>query len=143
MCIRDSSGVWHGYLPGLEPGARYGFRAHGAFDPENGHYFNPHRLLLDPYARSITSGYRVSAANSVCQFEHVDGQSPRPVQAFSFAEDNAEFVPRSVVIADSEEQGQFRTRPLFPKPSRRVIYEAHLAGLTALNASIPLSLIHI
>ena len=129
------TGVWHGYLPGLAPGARYGFRAHGAFDPENGHYFNPQRLLLDPYARAITGGYRVSPANSVCRFENVDGESPQPMQAFSFAEDNADFVGRSVVLADSDKCAN--SASVFPKPSRRVIYEAHLAGLTALNASIP------
>ena len=132
------SGVWHGYLPGLAPGARYGFRAHGAFEPENGHYFNPQRLLLDPYARLITNGYRVSPANSVCRFEHVEGEAPRPVKAFSFAEDNADFVPRSVVLADSEALSSAGS--VFPTPSRRVIYEAHLAGLTALNAAVPYEL---
>jgi len=134
------SGVWHGFLPGLAPGARYGFRAQGPFDPANGHYFNPQRLLLDPYARSITGGYRVSPANAVCRFQHHDGEAPQPVRAFSFAEDNADFVARSVVLAESESVALSAASALFSKPSRRVIYEAHVAGLTALNNSIPAEL---
>src|SRR3546814_14423079 len=52
--------VWHGYLPGLAPGALYGLRAHGPYAPERGPRFNPHKLLPDPYARPLTG--RVTAA---------------------------------------------------------------------------------
>ena len=45
--------VWHGYLPGIEPGQRYGFRVHGPYDPARGHRCNPHKLLVDPYARAL------------------------------------------------------------------------------------------
>src|SRR5690349_2331895 len=45
--------VWHGYFPDLRPGQLYGFRVHGPYEPQNGHRFNPHKLLLDPYAKSI------------------------------------------------------------------------------------------
>src|ERR1051325_3661688 len=45
--------VWHGYLPGISPGQRYGFRVHGPYDPPNGHRCNPRKLLLDPYAKAI------------------------------------------------------------------------------------------
>ena len=45
--------VWHGYALGLRPGALYGFRAHGSYAPEQGHRFNPNKLLLDPYAREL------------------------------------------------------------------------------------------
>src|ERR1700761_1205010 len=45
--------VWHGYLPGVGPGQRYGFRVHGPFDPAAGHRCNPAKLLLDPYAKAI------------------------------------------------------------------------------------------
>jgi glycogen operon protein len=45
--------VWHGYLPGIEPGQRYGFRVHGPYDPGRGLRCNPHKLLLDPYARPV------------------------------------------------------------------------------------------
>src|SRR3546814_11089283 len=53
--------VWHGYLPGLAPGALYGLRAHGPYAPDRGHRFNPHKLLLDPYARALNG--RVTAAH--------------------------------------------------------------------------------
>ena len=46
--------IWHGYLPDAQPGLVYGLRAHGPYDPRNGHRFNPHKLLLDPYARHLT-----------------------------------------------------------------------------------------
>ena len=44
---------WHGYLPGVEPGQRYGYRVHGPYDPHSGQRFNPHKLLIDPYAKAI------------------------------------------------------------------------------------------
>jgi glycogen operon protein len=45
--------VWHGYIPGIAPGQRYGFRVHGPYDPQNGQRFNPNKLLIDPYAKAI------------------------------------------------------------------------------------------
>src|SRR3954470_18190454 len=45
--------VWHGYVPGLKPGRLYGYRVHGPYLPEQGHRFNPHKLLLDPYAKAL------------------------------------------------------------------------------------------
>src|ERR1043165_560508 len=47
--------VWHGYLPGINPGQLYGYRVHGPFAPEEGHRFNPAKLLLDPYARAVAN----------------------------------------------------------------------------------------
>ena len=52
--------VWHGYLPDARPGQLYGLRVHGPFDPHRGHRFNPHKLLLDPYAKVIGRTVRVS-----------------------------------------------------------------------------------
>ena len=66
LCLFDESGretkinlpevdgfVWHGYLPNIEPGQRYGYRVHGPYEPENGHRCNPAKLLLDPYAKAV------------------------------------------------------------------------------------------
>ena len=68
LCLFDPSGkteiarlelpeytheVWHGYVPDLKPGTLYGYRVYGPYDPENGHRFNPHKLLIDPYAREL------------------------------------------------------------------------------------------
>ncbi len=54
---------WHGYLPGVGPGQRYGYRVHGPYDPADGHRFNPHKLLIDPYAKSIEGKVRWNRAN--------------------------------------------------------------------------------
>ena len=54
--------IWHGYLPNAHPGTAYGFRAHGPYQPQHGHRFNPHKLLLDPYARKLVGQFRWSDA---------------------------------------------------------------------------------
>ena len=51
--------VWHGFLPGIRPGQRYGFRVHGPWDPSKGHRFNEHKLLVDPYAQAIVGDVAV------------------------------------------------------------------------------------
>ena len=48
--------IWHGFVPGLQPGALYGYRVHGPFDPARGHRFNPNKLLVDPYSRAFHGG---------------------------------------------------------------------------------------
>jgi len=111
-----SDGVWHGFVPGLSAGAQYGFRAHGPFAPEQGHYFNPARLLLDPYGQGLAGQYRVSDLNQA-----------------SSTEDNAAWVPRSVVVKPLVD----RFASVSIAPGRRVIYEAHARGLTALDNSLP------
>src|SRR3954449_11381310 len=58
-----SEDVWHGYLNDISPGQLYGYRVHGPYAPERGHRFNPHKLLLDPYARSIVGTLRWSDAH--------------------------------------------------------------------------------
>src|SRR6202171_5302264 len=78
LCLFDEAGheqhvdlpeatgfVWHGYLPGLTPGQRYGFRVHGPWAPEHGHRCNPAKLLIDPYAKAIDGGVRWEAANTL------------------------------------------------------------------------------
>jgi len=54
---------WHGYLPGVGPGQRYAFRAHGPYEPGGGMRFNPDKLLIDPYAKAIEGAVDWSAAN--------------------------------------------------------------------------------
>ncbi|MDX6724860.1 MAG: isoamylase, partial [Solirubrobacteraceae bacterium] len=55
--------VWHCYLPGIAPGARYGYRVDGAYAPSEGHRFNPRKLLIDPYAKAIEGGVNWDVAN--------------------------------------------------------------------------------
>src|SRR5579864_6682861 len=73
--------VWHGYLPRAKPGLVYGFRAHGPYEPQNGLRFNPHKLLLDPYAKKFVGslrwtdavfGYRVNSPRADLSFDRRD-----------------------------------------------------------------------
>lgn len=127
-------GVWHGFLPGAGPGLQYGFRAHGRFAPEEGLFFNPNRLLLDPYARALAGKYVGHPANHVCSLSACDSDSASEVlvRAQEFDVDNSAFVPRSVVTTMlSSRQAGVRVND-----SLRVIYEAHVAGLTKLNDAV-------
>ena len=71
-------GVWHGYLPGRQPGQRYGYRVHGAWDPEQGLRCNPSKLLIDPYARRLEGEFTWDEA--VFDSNDIDsaGQPPSP-----------------------------------------------------------------
>src|SRR5215212_1367463 len=84
--------VWHIYIPGLQPGQLYGYRAHGSYDPLNGLRYNPNKLLIDPYAKAISSPVVWNDA----LFGYIMGH---PDEDLSFSEtDSAPFAPRSVVI---------------------------------------------
>ncbi|RDE04753.1 glycogen debranching protein GlgX [Sphingomonas aracearum] len=116
--------VWHGYLPDARPGLLYGYRAYGPYAPEQGHRFNPNKLLLDPYARRLQGdvrwtdalhGYRVRSRKEDLSFD------PR---------DSAPAMPKGVVTNDSFDWSQ-DVRPNTPW-SETVVYEAHAKGLTKL-----------
>jgi len=116
--------VWHGYLPHVKPGLLYGFRAHGPYEPQHGHRFNPNKLLLDPYAKALHGetrwtdalfGYRVLSPRADLTFDR---------------RDSAPAVPKAVVVDDSFSWGDDRA-PNVPW-SETVIYEAHVKGLTKL-----------
>ncbi|MGH8570852.1 MAG: glycogen debranching protein GlgX, partial [Gammaproteobacteria bacterium] len=84
--------VWHAYLPELRPGQLYGYRVHGPYAPAEGHRFNPHKLLLDPYAKAISGTLQWSDA----LFGYIIGH---PEADLSFDErDSSEGVPKCVVI---------------------------------------------
>jgi isoamylase len=143
LCLFDPSGrreiarlplpectdeVWHGYLPNGEIGLLYGYRAHGPYDPQNGHRFNPHKLLLDPYARRLAGelrwsdalfGYRVNSARSDLSFDR---------------RDSAPGMPKAVVTDETFNWGD--DRPPATPWSDTVIYEAHLRGFTILRADV-------
>ena len=84
--------VWHGYLPEAAPGQLYGYRVYGPYDPENGHRFNPHKLLLDPYAKTPAGdcrlerchfGYRPGIAREDLSFDRRDSARAMPKAASS------------------------------------------------------------
>ena len=125
--LPESTGfVWHGYLPAIVPGQRYGYRVHGPWDPANGKWCNPKKLLLDPYATAIEGGVNWDAAVFGYQFDHPDQPSDT---------DSAPFTPRSVIVNpwfDWEND-----RPPNTPWHETVVYEAHVKGLTARHPDVP------
>jgi glycogen operon protein len=115
---------WHVYLPGVGPRQRYGYRVHGPYAPEQGHRFNPNKLLLDPYAKAIVGSVRWDAANVL---PYVPSGDPDADLEFD-DEDSAPAMPRCVVVDESFDWEDDR------RPRRRwdetVIYEAHVKGFT-------------
>jgi isoamylase len=123
--------IWHGYLRGLRPGAVYGFRVHGPYEPEKGHRFNPHKLLLDPYARSHIGSLRW---NDAC-FGYTVGAEQADL---SFDErDSAPFVAKSVVVDPVFRWRSTTTRRLAVPWNQTIIYELHVRGFTKLNPAVP------
>ena len=117
---------WHGYLHDVGPGQRYAFRVHGPYAPEDGHRFNPAKLLLDPYAKVIDGGVRWDVANV---HPYVPGDEALPDTT-----DDAAAMPRCVVIDpgfDWEGDRQLET-----PWHETVIYELHVRGFTKLHPGV-------
>src|ERR1700748_3567149 len=128
--ITEKTGhIWHVYIPDIGPGQLYGYRVSGPYEPENGHRFNPNKLLLDPYAKAVSGtiewndalfGYEVGDENIDLSFSLTDSGA---------------FMTKAVVIDpnfDWEDDKPPHT-PYF----NTVIYEAHVKGFTKLNPDIP------
>src|SRR6201991_4724423 len=114
--------VFHGYLPRVRGGQLYGYRAHGPYEPEQGHRFNPNKLLLDPYARLLHGqvrwtdalhGYRVASPRADLSFDR---------------RDSAAAMPKAVVVDEAMHNDRDR-RPHIPW-DRTIIYETHVRGAT-------------
>ncbi len=121
--------VRHGYVPDLRPGALYGYRVNGAYDPERGHRFNPNKLLIDPYARAISGPIHPT---DVC-FGYRTGDDAADL---SFDDrDSAPAMPRCVVTSNSFPWDGDR-RPNIPW-TQTVVYECHVKGMTALHPGVP------
>ena len=142
LCIFDAKGnehrirmaeqtdlVWHCYLPDLRPGQRYGYRVWGPYHPEQGHRFNPNKLLLDPYAKRIDGGvdwndrlfgYRIGA--------EADDDDPDD-------RDSAGHMPHSVVINTAFVWGS--DRQLRTPWEQTLIYEVHVKGFTQQHPDVP------
>ncbi|UCE85369.1 MAG: glycogen debranching protein GlgX [Deltaproteobacteria bacterium] len=121
--------VWHAYLPDVRPGQLYGYRVHGRYAPQQGHRFNPHKLLLDPYAKAVSGRVQWSDA----QFGYTFGD---PAEDLTMSdEDSAHAVPRCVVTDTAFSWGEDRA-PATPW-SETVIYECHVKGMTARHPGVP------
>ena len=121
--------VWHAYLPGVKPGQLYGYRVYGPFEPHNGHRFNPHKLLIDPYAKAIAGSIQWSDALFAYQIGHPD-------EDLSFSQvDSAPYIPKSVVI-DAAFNWEGDKLPQIPY-HLSIIYETHVKGFTQTHPDIP------
>ncbi|MGZ5176849.1 MAG: glycogen debranching protein GlgX, partial [Burkholderiales bacterium] len=121
--------VWHCYLPEARPGLLYGYRVHGPYRPEKGHRFNAHKLLLDPYAKSIAGQINWSDAHYGYRVGHER-------EDFSFdRRDSAHGMPKCRVIDPAFTWGDDRP-PNIPW-HETVIYEVHVKGCTIRHPEVP------
>ena len=120
------AGVWHGFVPGVGAGQRYGYRVYGPYEPANGLRCNPNKLLLDPYARATTGDIEWNEA----LFAYVPGDP----ESFSRL-DSAPHVPRGIVVDDRFDWGDDHP-PAVPY-SDTIIYETHVKGFTQLHPGVP------
>lgn len=125
-----SNEIWHGYVPELAPGDVYGYRVHGPYAPEEGHRFNPHKLLLDPYARAHVGrlewnpacyGYTIGAEGDDLSFD---------------TRDSAPFMPKSVIVDNAFEWHKHDERRAIPW-EQTIIYETHIRGYTKRHPRVP------
>jgi len=144
LCLFDESGanevqrvelpeytdhVWHGYLPEARPGQLYGYRVHGPYRPEDGHRFNPNKLLLDPYARAIVGELRWDDALFGYTIGHPDAD-------LSFdGRDSAPFMPRCKVVDPAFTWGNDASPDV--AWNETVIYELHVRGYTMRHPDVP------
>jgi glycogen operon protein len=126
--------VWHGYLPGIGPGQHYGYRVHGRYDPASGHRCNSAKLLLDPYAKAVSTAadqLGVEWDESLFGYQFADPEQRNDT-------DSATHAPKSVVISPFFDWADDR-HPRKPY-HETVIYEAHVRGLTIAHPEIPSSM---
>ena len=125
----QNSYVWHNYLPGIQPGQRYGYRVYGPYDPNRGLRCNPNKLLLDPYAYAIEGN--IDSDESLFSYWF---KSPNDNSAMNTL-DSAGHTMKSVVVNPYFDWGADR-HPNIPYHDS-VIYEAHVRGMTNLNVDVP------
>ncbi|HHT40389.1 MAG TPA: glycogen debranching enzyme, partial [Actinomyces sp.] len=118
--------VWHAYLPGIQPGQRYGYRVHGPYDPENGHRCDPNKLLLDPYAKAIDG--QVTTSESLYSYKFDDPEQRNQA-------DSTQDTMISVVVNPYFDWGH--DRPPNHEYHNTIIYETHVKGMTQLHPEVP------
>ncbi|HET6520538.1 MAG TPA: alpha-amylase family glycosyl hydrolase, partial [Geminicoccaceae bacterium] len=144
LCLFDDSGrkethrvtlpemtheVWHGYFPDVRPGQLYGYRVHGPYEPDAGHRFNPNKLLLDPYGKSLRGDLRWHDALFAYKVGHRDEDR-------SFDErDSAPYMMKCEVIDPAFTWGG--ERPAQRPWHETIIYETHVKGLTVRHPEVP------
>ena len=141
LCLFDDDGIeerivlpevtafaHHGYLPGVQPGQRYGFRVHGPWAPEHGPRCNPAKLLIDPYAKAVEGG--VEWAEAMFPYPLAEGPDGPTTES-----DSGPFVPKSIVVNPWFDWTDDR-HPRHPL-HETVLYETHVKGLTQQHPDVP------
>lgn len=153
LCLFDAEGrerrsplaestdeIWHGFVPGVRPGQRYGFRVHGRWDPWTGARWNPAKLLLDPYARAVDAARGNDYSRLPPEvYGHVrDWPQQHVADTVRDDRDSAPYVPKAVVVHDDAPDDEWRDdrRPKTPWADS-VIYELHVRGFTREHPGIP------
>ena len=146
LCLFDRSGmeevqrlklptyrdqIFCGYVPNLEPGSLYGYRCHGPYEPEQGHRFNPHKLLIDPYARMLSGALTYHPLHLDYQSDCSDGIGLMDEQ------DSAHVMPKCVVTVDESKLARFQSNK---SVEQTVIYELHVKGYSQNNQRIAKSI---
>ena len=120
--------VWHAFLPDARPNQLYGYRVHGPYDPALGHRFNPNKVVMDPYAKSVARAVRWSNEMFGYEVGHND-------EDLSFdARDNAAFAPLAAVVDSAFTWGD--DRPPHTPWRNTVIYEMHVRGFSKQHLGI-------
>jgi glycogen operon protein len=160
LCLFDESGeneiqrivlpeytddVFHGFVSGIKPGALYGYRVYGPYEPHNGHRFNPAKLLLDPYAKALHGEVKNSPLHYSYQPSHVensaDVEKPQQCQQQDLTldnQDNAKAMPKCIVV-DSNTIEPCKTHPQV-RQRDSILYEMHVKGFTAQHPNVPVEL---
>jgi len=125
---RGESGVWHVFVHGIKPGQLYAYKVRGPYNPAQGHRFNEHKLLIDPYAKAV-SGKPISGGNVLVGYDMTSPQKDLVMDT----RDTTANVPRSIVIDDKFNWNGDK-RPRIPL-EETVIYELHVKGFTAHGSS--------
>jgi isoamylase len=120
--------VFHGFIPDLRPGTFYAYRVHGPYEPDAGHRFNPHKLVLDPYAKAVVGELTWNPALFGYTIGHADADLSYDTR------DSAGFMPRCRVIDPAFTWG--RDQPPAIPWERTILYEAHVRGLTKLHPEV-------
>ncbi len=125
----QNSYVWHNYLPGIQPGQRYGYRVYGPYDPQRGLRCNPNKLLLDPYAKAIEGN--ADGDESLYSYWF---KTPDDLGRMNDL-DSADHTMKAAVVNPYFDWGNDQHPNISYHDS--VIYEAHVRGMTNLNADVP------
>jgi isoamylase len=142
LCLFDSAGTevqhelievtantWHGFLPGIGPGQHYGYRVDAPFAPDEGHRFNPSKLLIDPYAKALAGSVDWESPVFGYPVGHADADLARDER------DSSAGVPKGIVIDPSFDWGD--DAPPRTPLDQSIIYETHVKGFTARHPDVP------